>query len=171
MDRRQYLHALAGVATLGSAGCAGLGDGGGEATPTETPSDTATGPPNDTPTATSPGTPTGTAGTQQVATHYKFGGTVEGWQGREPQGIAGKQNPTLTLEAGTKYRVTWENLDGAAHNFTIRDSDGNRLASTKTASKQGTTLSLTFTASEHMAHYFCTKHPDTMVGTINSTGG
>lgn len=167
MDRRQYLQALASVTTIGIAGCAGTGNGGGEETPTETPTGTPTGTATETPTAT----PTETDGAQQVAAHFKFGGKIEGWQGREPQRIGGTQNPTLTLEAGKKYKATWENLDGAPHNFTIKDSNGNTLTSTETMSTEGNSLSLTFTASEEMAQYICTVHPSSMVGTITIGGG
>ncbi len=114
---------------------------------------------------------TGSDGDSEPAVHYRFGGRVSAWQGREPETIADSTNPTLNLEAGQTYRVTWENLDGVAHNFTIQDSSGSNLASTATTSEEGATLTFTFTASEQMAQYICTIHPTTMVGDIELGGG
>ncbi|WP_135805486.1 plastocyanin/azurin family copper-binding protein [Halorussus marinus] len=59
---------------------------------------------------------------------YRFGGEVQAWQGRAPEAIADTENPTLELEAGRVYEVTWENLDGQPHNWAFRDGDGNDLA-------------------------------------------
>ena len=183
MNRRRFLKTASIAATVGltgAAGCTGPGDGGGgagttspEGTPTETPTETPTTTQMNE-TAQGAGTTQGTTGTGgggQPATHYRFGGEVAGWRGREPQQIADATNPTLNLQADTTYRVTWENLDGAPHNFTIQDSDGNNLASTETMSSEGETLSLTFTASEEMARYICTVHPTTMVGEIQLGSG
>lgn len=198
MKRRTFLGTTGtAVGLIGLAGC--LGPGGEETptdqpeetgTPTESPTETET----ETPTETATETPTETAtetatqtdgaggtdtatgtgtGTdqQQIATHYRFGGSVEAWMGREPQRIADAQNPTLELEAGRTYEVTWENLDGVPHDFTILDSEENVLAQTEMASEEGASLTLTFTASQEMAQYICTIHPSTMVGGIEITGG
>ncbi len=102
---------------------------------------------------------------------YRLGGEVGGWQGREPATIEGQTNPTLTFQPGTEYEVIWENLDGAPHNFTIKDANGNNIVSTETMSNQGETRSLTFTASEEMTQYICTVHPSTMVGEIQTGSG
>ncbi|MFD1589410.1 twin-arginine translocation signal domain-containing protein [Halorientalis brevis] len=67
------------------------------------------------------------AQTQDVATTFALGGRIEGWQGAAPTDIDGQRNPTLSLEAGSTYRLYWQNLDGAAHNFEIRDSAGSAL--------------------------------------------
>lgn len=58
---------------------------------------------------------------------FRFGGRVQGWYGRAPMAINGYANPTLRLEPGVVYEVTWENLDGAPHNFAFRDADENFL--------------------------------------------
>ncbi|ODR79902.1 hypothetical protein BG842_12910 [Haladaptatus sp. W1] len=58
---------------------------------------------------------------------FRFGGRVQGWQGREPNAIEGETNPTLRLHTGEVYRVTWTNLDGQPHNFALRNSDGRNL--------------------------------------------
>ncbi len=64
---------------------------------------------------------------QDVAETFALGGRIEGWQGVAPADIEGQRNPTLALESGTTYRLYWQNLDGAAHNFEIRDSAGSPL--------------------------------------------
>lgn len=103
---------------------------------------------------------------EDVEVHFEFGARVEGWEGQSPSEIEGEQNPTLDLEPGTQYRVTWENLDGVDHDFTILDADGNEVTGTETVAEQGETLSLTFTASEEMTEYVCTIHPNRMRGAI-----
>lgn len=173
--RRSFLKIGSGIVAAGGAGlagCVGAPDGGGEDAPeeetpegaeTETPTEAET--PTETP--TEPGTPTETpADGGQVATHFRLGGRVEAWQGREPASIADTENPTLQMEAGQTYRVTWENLDGVPHDFVIQDDQGNALAETEQASEEGQTLSVTFTASEEMSQYVCTIHPQTMVGDV-----
>jgi plastocyanin len=102
---------------------------------------------------------------------YRFGGEVQAWRGRAPAAIEGEDNPTLQLEAGTDYEVVWENLDGAPHDFTIQDGNGNAVVATDTVSEEGETATLTFTASPEMAQYICTIHPSTMVGSIQVVGG
>ncbi|WP_227376636.1 hypothetical protein [Haladaptatus halobius] len=66
--------------------------------------------------------------TPQPAESFRLGGEVQAWQGRAPQSISGQQNPTLQLQAGQVYEVTWENLDGQPHNFALQNSDGQNLA-------------------------------------------
>lgn len=182
VQRRAFLRATSGIAAgvgIGLAGCVGApepGNGGTETEPagaTETPDETPTEaePPTETPAETDTPTGTPTPDDGQVATRYRFGGRVQGWQGREPQRIADAVNPTLQLEAGETYEVTWENLDGVPHDFTIQDSQGNVLAQTELVSEQGATRTLTFTATEKMAQYVCTVHPSTMVGDIQFGGG
>lgn len=58
---------------------------------------------------------------------FRFGGREQGWYGRAPQPVAGLANPTLHLEPGAVYEVTWENLDGLPHNFAFLDADENFL--------------------------------------------
>ncbi|WP_135366541.1 PQQ-dependent sugar dehydrogenase [Halosimplex halophilum] len=108
-------------------------------------------------------------GSQQTA--YEFGGEVAGWQGQSPDEIADETNPTLELQAGTEYEITWENLDGQPHDFVIRDENGEELVGTDVFSEEGETHSFTFTASEEMAEYICTVHPTSMVGDIEVSAG
>ena len=179
---------VAGTGIAALAGCSspegGTGTGGEpvlEETETETEAATATeagtpaapetgtGAGTGTTTGTGTGTATGT-GTGGVATAYEFLGVVQGWMGQAPARIADQQNPTLQLQAGQQYEVTWTNGDGVPHNFTIQDSQGNSLAQTETMSEQDASLTLTFTASREMTQYICTIHPNTMVGSIEISG-
>lgn len=98
-------------------------------------------------------------------------GETSGWVGRAPMEIEGETNPTLTLEAGVDYTLTWTNTDGAPHNFAIDDGEGNDLVGlTDTISEEGETQTVEFTASEEMSEYYCGIHPRSMRGTIELTG-
>ena len=109
--------------------------------------------------------PTPDDGTQEDA-DVRLGGETGGWQGQAPAEIEGETNPTLTLQAGTEYRLVWENLDGIQHNFAIEDQDGEDLLATDFVQQEGATQVVTFTASEEMAEYYCQVHPTSMRGTI-----
>ncbi len=65
---------------------------------------------------------------QQAAETLQLGGRVQGWQGQSPNSIKGQKNPTLKLQSGQVYQVTWTNLDGQPHDFALRNSDGKNLA-------------------------------------------
>lgn len=58
---------------------------------------------------------------------FKLGGKVAGWQGRAPDAIQGKSNPTLQMTAGTTYEIIWENLDGKKHELIIESESGAEL--------------------------------------------
>jgi plastocyanin len=103
-------------------------------------------------------------------TEIALDGEVEGWTGRSPPAIAGQTNPTLSLEPGRTYRVTWTNVDGAPHNFAIADADGNRPVSTEIVDEEGATQSVEFEATPAMAEYRCEVHPGTMRGQV-AVGG
>ncbi|WP_313696172.1 PQQ-dependent sugar dehydrogenase [Halorarum halobium] len=80
-------------------------------------------------------------------------------------------NPTLRLQPGQEYEVTWENGDGQPHNFVVQDDQGNDLVRTELMSEQGATQTVTFTASEEMTTYLCEAHPNTMIGDVETAGG
>ncbi|WP_238709584.1 cupredoxin domain-containing protein [Natronorubrum halophilum] len=98
-------------------------------------------------------------------------GKTGGWEGVEPEAIAGVQNPTLYLTAGEEYEVSWENDDGSTHNFTIESGEGEDLEQTDDVDEQGESTSMSFDASEEMAEYYCVPHPDAMRGEIDIQEG
>jgi len=59
----------------------------------------------------------------QEAEEIELGGETAGWVGQAPSDIEGETNPTLELEEGQTYVVTWENLDGLQHDFVLLDSE------------------------------------------------
>jgi hypothetical protein len=107
----------------------------------------------------------------EVATEYRLGGRISGWQGREPASIAETVNPTLNLQAGNDYAITWTNLDGAPHNVAILSGKGDVLVRTEIISGQGGSQTLRFTATEEMSSYICQVHPNSMAGEIVLGGG
>jgi glucose/arabinose dehydrogenase/plastocyanin len=100
-----------------------------------------------------------------------LGGKATGWVGRAPASIAGKTNPTLHLEAGETYRITWENADGRPHNVALLDGEDRVLKRTPFVSKQGATQTIEFTARKEMAEYVCQAHLASMRGDIRIGSG
>lgn len=113
----------------------------------------------------------GVAYGQQQQTEFKLKGDASGWVGVAPSSIEGQTNPTLELEAGTTYTVTWENADGAPHNFAIETASGEKPVSSSIMSQQGQIQTVEFTASEAMSEYLCEVHPESMRGTTQVGGG
>ncbi|WP_336024681.1 PQQ-dependent sugar dehydrogenase [Halobellus salinisoli] len=107
----------------------------------------------------------------QQSQTIELDGDTAAWIGRAPESIAGTENPTLELEAGQEYEITWENVDGQPHNIAIQDSEGENIEATETISEQGATQTLSFTASREMTTYICEVHPTTMVGDVSVGGG
>ncbi|WP_433633070.1 plastocyanin/azurin family copper-binding protein [Halomicrococcus sp. NG-SE-24] len=103
----------------------------------------------------------------EPGTTIELNGLISGWEGNAPDGISGQTNPTLTLQEGGEYTVTWTNGDGSPHDFALQDADDNNIKKTDIVSEEGATVSLTFTASTEMVEYVCTVHPGTMAGTID----
>ncbi|PGF14510.1 plastocyanin [Natrinema sp. CBA1119] len=109
----------------------------------------------------------GAAQGQALPSEIRFGGRISGWVGIAPDAIADERNPTLTLVQGEEYTVTWENLDGAPHNFNIETEGGEQLfGPTEIVSEVGQTQTFEFTAEEGMAEYYCGPHPVSMRGDI-----
>jgi glucose/arabinose dehydrogenase len=106
-------------------------------------------------------------GRAQSTRTIELGAKVAGWQGRAPDAIAGETNPTLELEAGVDYRITWTNLDGLGHNIALLDGNGEVLKRTNVMSEQGATQTIEFTAREGMAEYICEPHRASMRGTVS----
>lgn len=96
----------------------------------------------------------------------ELGGLSDGWVGQAPEEIDGVQNPTLNLEEGESYEVTWQNFDGVEHNFVIINGEGEHLLETDLMGEAGETQSVEFEAESEMAEYYCGPHPQTMRGEI-----
>lgn len=114
-------------------------------------------------------TETGTQETPTPAedvTTILLGGEVGHWFGLAPTAIHEGENPTLTLQPGEKYRIVWMNIDGVEHELIIEDANGEELVATEDATRAGATRSVTFTASEEMAEYYCEYHPESMRGDV-----
>ncbi|WP_227379659.1 cupredoxin domain-containing protein [Haladaptatus halobius] len=96
----------------------------------------------------------------------RLGAKQSGWQGRAPKSIKGKKNPTLTLQPGQKYTLTWENLDGKEHELYIVNKQDKPVVKSEDAEEKGKTVSTTFSASKKMTQYYCEYHPQSMRGDI-----
>lgn len=111
----------------------------------------------------------GLVGAQEEAADIELEGEMGGWIGVTPDGIDGETNPALDLEAEVEYTVMWTNADGMPHNFVIENGDGTVLVETETITEGSQTVSLT--ATEEMAEYYCGVHPETMRGELAVTAG
>ncbi|WP_135304811.1 CHRD domain-containing protein [Haloarcula amylovorans] len=94
-------------------------------------------------------------------------GSRDAWVGRSPASISGRQNPTLQLQAGETYTLTWTNIDGRPHNFVITDGGGTEILRTDILTTEGETQTVEFEATEAMQTYYCEVHPNSMRGTIS----
>jgi glucose/arabinose dehydrogenase len=112
-----------------------------------------------------------TAQAQSQPREIRLGGETTGWVGRTPSRIQGTINPTLELEVGTTYRLTWENIDGRRHNVALLDADDAVLQRTEYVSEEGATQTVEFTASEAMDEYVCQAHLSSMRGGIEFSSG
>ncbi|GAA0474619.1 PQQ-dependent sugar dehydrogenase [Halococcus dombrowskii] len=108
----------------------------------------------------------GIAGAQSQPTQIRLGGEIGGWKGRKPEPIADESNPTLQLDAGVDYRITWKNIDGQGHNIALLDGKGEVLKRTEVMNEQGATQTIAFTAREEMTEYICEPHRSSMHGSI-----
>lgn len=106
------------------------------------------------------------SGTLEGGSTIELDGETDGWIGVSPGSIEGRANPTLQLQGGETYTVTWENADGAPHDFYVLDSEGNELVGTDIVTEQGQTASVEFVASREMAEYYCSVHPERMRGDV-----
>ncbi|WP_440766757.1 hypothetical protein [Natronorubrum sp. DTA7] len=98
----------------------------------------------------------------------RFDGYVGGWVGVEPVAIDRVENPTLVLEAGREYELTWENMDGVHHNIAFWDDDREVVDGYSTDGNEvvGEQETLAFEASPEMATYRCEYQPEGQVGDV-----
>ncbi|WP_321576083.1 cupredoxin domain-containing protein [Halosolutus gelatinilyticus] len=110
----------------------------------------------------------------ESGTEIELGGEVQGWQGQAPDQIADQTNPTLVLQEGESYDITWENLDGQGHNIEIRNDNDEVVDdySTEIMDQQGETQTLTVDeVTSEMTQYVCQPHEGTMNGEIQVESG
>ncbi|SEH17938.1 Plastocyanin [Natronorubrum sediminis] len=96
-------------------------------------------------------------------------GETEAWTGVAPDEIADEENPTLTLEEGESYEITWENIDGVDHNIEIRDDDDEVVDGYETdlMGDEGETQTLEIDeVTDEMTQYVCEPHQSTMIGDV-----
>jgi glucose/arabinose dehydrogenase len=110
----------------------------------------------------------GSTTAQSQPEEIRLGGETGGWVGRAPSRIRGTINPTLELDTGTTYRLTWKNIDGRRHNVALLDENDNALRRTEYVREQGATQTVEFTATEAMDEYVCQAHLSSMRGAIAS---
>ena len=99
----------------------------------------------------------------------ELGGETQAWQGVAPDEIADEENPTLTLQEGESYEITWENLDGQGHNIEIRDDSDEVVDDyeTEIVEEEGETQTLEIDeVTSEMTQYVCEPHSGSMVGDI-----
>ena len=156
--RRRFLQALGAASAVAGAG----GVAGAQETTTGSEETTADG--EGEKTTTGEGDQTTTVAGD--ATPIVLGGRTEYWLGLAPKPIAGDRNPTLQLREGERYRLVWLNLDGVEHELVVEDGEGEQLVATDSNEEVGATASVSFTASEEMAQYYCEYHPEQMRGSV-----
>ncbi|WP_458209063.1 cupredoxin domain-containing protein [Haladaptatus sp. NG-SE-30] len=165
------------LATTMLAGCMGGDNGESGTTSTETTSGETTseettgeGTTSDESTAEGGTTTTTSGGSSGASQTIRLGAKESGWIGKQPQSIADEKNPTLSLKAGQKYELTWENIDGKEHELIIVDANENELAKSEESEEKGKTVTMTFTATKKMTRYFCEYHPFPMKGQVTVGG-
>ncbi|MCU4926945.1 hypothetical protein OB905_13300 [Halobacteria archaeon AArc-dxtr1] len=93
-------------------------------------------------------------------------GITSGWEGLEPESIAGETNPTLVLEEGETYEIGWTQGDGSGHNVIIWDENEDLVDDYYLYGDEEEVITdpdddgdfLEFEASSDMAYYRCYPH-------------
>ncbi|MFB6107478.1 MAG: PGF-CTERM sorting domain-containing protein [Haloplanus sp.] len=100
--------------------------------------------------------------------------TSNGWVGRSPSSIAGKNNPTLEVEAGKQYAIKWTNSTqgefAGRHNLVVANSDGSVVTRSNYLLQQGATQTVRFKATGDLAEYYCEDHRNER-GQFDVSGG
>ncbi|WP_435180011.1 cupredoxin domain-containing protein [Halorussus sp. AFM4] len=102
----------------------------------------------------------GSAGARQGPT-YTLAMTQDGWVGQSPSEIQGQNAPTLNPDPGQEVTVEWENRTDIIHNFVVtrRYPGGNALFRSDYVAP-GDSQTVTFTAEEGLAAYYCENHTE-----------
>lgn len=183
LSRRRFVEAAGTAGVLALAGCTDSGNGGeengenasddegGNGTNETNESDGLGGDENEsnesdneTENESNESNETGDEQTQAI----RLGAETAGWQGQAPSDIEDETNPTISLQAGTTYDLTWENLDGEEHELIVEDANGNEIAASDESEQESETVSMTLEVTQEMAGqsgiYYCEHHPEAMRG-------
>jgi len=115
--------------------------------------------------------------TAQVDTTFELELTEQGFVGRAPSGISGTTNPTLEVDAGSRYAIQWTNswlpessqAGTARHNLVVASDDG-VVRRGEYVFSTGQTRTIRFTANAGLSEYFCEEHMGEG-GEFNVSGG
>lgn len=100
-------------------------------------------------------------------------GEAGGWIGVAPDEIADEDNPTLVLQEGESYEITFENVDGTPHNIEIVDEDDEIVDDYESdeIEEEGETETLEVDeVTDEMYEYVCRPHETAMRGSIEVEG-
>lgn len=97
--------------------------------------------------------------------------TVQSDTFQQINGTEANQSVSLNINNGNVTGVTTGNQTGGNATGGQETTAESLVAVTKTVSEQGAVQGVRFTASEKMAQYICTIHPNTMVGDITLQAG
>lgn len=100
------------------------------------------------------------------ATEIRLEAYQEGWEGVEPEEIAGEVNPRLDLEVGAEYELSFENADGREHELELRDENEEPLESSDHVEEEGDVGRVAFEATEEVEWYVCEYHEQRMHGAV-----
>lgn len=95
----------------------------------------------------------------------------DGWEGVEPEAIAGEVNPNVGLEVGRQYTMSFENADGEPHTLEVWSDPEDVIAATDEVDEEGESASIEFEATEDADRYVCGVHDDVMQGMVVFLGG
>ena len=112
----------------------------------------------------------GTTGARQGPT-YTLAMTQDGWVGQSPSEIQGQNAPTLNPDPGQEVTVEWENRTNVLHNFAVtRQYPGGNALFRSDYVASGDSQTVTFTAEQGLAAYYCENHTDEMGNIVVGEG-
>ncbi len=105
---------------------------------------------------------------------FRLIGQTSGWEGVEPESIAGVTNPTLEMAVeNAPYRIIWENGDGQSHNVVIEDFHNSPQVESDFMSEEGAEQVVEFEAGPVLddGRYYCANHESSMQGDLVVASG